>query len=290
MFLKKIDPARAMEVVKGLRGAAGAGAGAAGAGGAAAAPSGEPTSGEAFAVIADHLERNGDLASQIGKTYLFRLSGPDSAWMVDLKNGKGAVAASTADAKADCTLDMSDQDFREMVAGKADAQKLYFGGKLKIGGDVMASQKLMFLKKIDPARAIEVVKKARGAGGGTPAAAPAAASTGTGTGTTKSAQAPAVMKALGERLAKTGLAKEVGAVVQLLVTSPDAAYLLDLKTGAGSVTEGKGAADVTLKLADEDLAALAQGETVRDLFQRGRVRIDGDMKVAPKLNFWKGLV
>ena len=37
-----------------------------------------------------------------------------------------------------------------MDAGKADAMKLYMGKKLKIGGDVMASQKLMFLKSIDP--------------------------------------------------------------------------------------------------------------------------------------------
>ena len=47
---------------------------------------------------------------------------------------------------------MSDADFMDMCTGKADAQKLYFGGKLKISGNVMASQKLDFLKKIDAAR------------------------------------------------------------------------------------------------------------------------------------------
>ncbi|MBL0197125.1 MAG: SCP2 sterol-binding domain-containing protein [Myxococcales bacterium] len=52
-----------------------------------------------------------------------------------------------------------------MTSGKADPQKLYFGGKLKISGNVMASQKLTFLKKIDPAAAKEVVAKLRGAGG-----------------------------------------------------------------------------------------------------------------------------
>jgi 3-hydroxyacyl-CoA dehydrogenase/3a,7a,12a-trihydroxy-5b-cholest-24-enoyl-CoA hydratase len=297
MFLKKIDPARAIEVVTKLRGDAGAAAGGAsvGTGGpAAAASDGEPTSAEAFAVIRDHIERNGDLASQIGKTYLFRLSGPDSAWMVDLKNGKGAVAQAQGSDKADCTLDMSDQDFREMVAGKADAQKLYFGGKLKIGGDIMASQKLMFLKKIEPARAIEVVKKLRGAGGGASAgaaasSAPAAATA--GPSATKTAKAPAIVKALGERITKTpGIAKEVGAVVQLVVTGPDASYLVDLKNGAGSVEEGKGEADITLKLSDDTLEALAKGEALRDHYQRGNIRIDGDARVAPKLNFFKGLV
>jgi hypothetical protein len=36
-----------------------------------------------------------------------------------------------------------------MVSGKADPMKLFQGGKLKISGNVMASQKLDFLKKID---------------------------------------------------------------------------------------------------------------------------------------------
>jgi len=300
MFLKKIDPQRAIQVVTKLRGDAGAAAGGAsvGTGGprAAAANEGEATSAEAFAVIRDHIERNGDLAGQIGKTFLFRLSGPDSAYLVDLKNGKGSVAAAQASDKADCTLDISDQDFRDLVAGKADPQKLYFGGKMKIGGDIMASQKLMFLKKIDPQRALEVVKKARGAGaaagaagGGAAAPQGAAAAPQGAAAAPKTAKAPAIVKALTDRLAKTpGLAKEVDAVVQLVVTSPDGAYLLDFKNVA--VKEGKGEADTTLKLADDDLEALAKGESLKDLYQHGRVRIDGDVRVAHKLTFFKGLV
>ena len=151
----------------------------------------------------------------------------------------------------------------------------------------MASQKLMFLKKIDPARGLEVVKKLRGASA---AAAPAAAASASPSAP-KTAKAPAIMKALGERIGKTpGLATEVGAIVQLVVTGPDSAFVVDLKNGAGSVKEGKSAADVTLKLADDDLEALAKGETVRDLYQRGRIRIDGDARVAAKLSFFKGLV
>jgi 3-hydroxyacyl-CoA dehydrogenase/3a,7a,12a-trihydroxy-5b-cholest-24-enoyl-CoA hydratase len=259
---------------------------------AGAAPSGEPTSGEAFAVIKDYIEKNPAMAAEIGKTFLFRLSGPDSAWTLDLKNGKGGVSAGGD--KGDCTLDLSDADFCAMVAGKADPMKLWTEKKLKIGGDVMASQKLMFLKKIDPKEAAGVVAKMRGAGGGEPAS-PAGSGTGTGTGTgtgvTKAAKAPAILKALGERIAKTpGLAKEVGAIVQLLVTGPDSAFLVDLKNGAGSVKEGTGAADITLKLSDDTLEKLAKGESFRDHYQRGDVRVDGDARVAPKLNIFKGLV
>ena len=280
MFLKKIDTARAAEVVAKMRG------GAAPTISAPAVDAGEPTSAEAFAVIRDYIQKNGDLASQIGKTFLFKLSSPESAWTVDLKNGKGMVTPGGD--KADCVLDISDHDFRELVAGKADPQKLYFGGKMKISGDIMASQKLMFLKKIDPAQAIEVVKRLRGAGVSTPAvshAPPPMAAAAPKVG----AQAPAIAKALGERLAKTpNLAKEVDAVVQFIVTSPDYAFTADFKTS--KITEGTAKADVTIKLSDDDLTAIAKGESLREVYQHGRARIDGDPRIAHKITFLKGLV
>ena len=286
MFLKKIDPKRAIEVVQNLRGT-GHHATAASASAAAPPSSGEATSAEAFAVIADYIQSQPQMAAEIGKTFLFRLSSPDGAWTIDLKNGKGSVTQGGD--KADCTLDISDEDFRAMVAGKADAMKLWTDKKLKIGGDIMASQKLMFLKKIDPKRAVEVVAKLRGAGG--------AAGTGTGTGgatattptASKAMQAPAILKALGERLSKTpGLVKEVGAVVGVVVG--DKSWTVDLKNGAGSVKEGAEKADITLEMSDDDLVALAKGAPLRDLYQRGQVRVDGDARFAPKLGFFKGLL
>jgi 3-hydroxyacyl-CoA dehydrogenase/3a,7a,12a-trihydroxy-5b-cholest-24-enoyl-CoA hydratase len=170
-----------------------------------------------------------------------------------------------------------------MAFGKADPMKLWTDKKLKIGGDVMASQKLMFLKKIDRKRAAEVVARLRGAGGASSPPAKAASAP----AEAKPAQAPAIVKALGERLAKTPrLASEVRAKVNLVVG--DHAWLLDL-TGPGVITEGKGAADATLTLADDDLVALAKGEGLRDLYQRGRVRVDGDPRAVHELNVFKGL-
>ncbi len=44
---------------------------------------------------------------------------------------------------------MSDDDFGKLVAGKANAQRLFMGGKLKIKGDMMKATKLdVVLKKI----------------------------------------------------------------------------------------------------------------------------------------------
>src|SRR5581483_3327548 len=97
----------------------------------------------------------------VGTVFQFHLTGPDSSWVLDAKNGKGSVTAGTA--SADVTLTLSDADFLDMTSGKADAQKLYFGGKLKIAGNIMASQKLFFLKKVDPQAALAAIQKARGA-------------------------------------------------------------------------------------------------------------------------------
>lgn len=40
------------------------------------------------------------------------------------------------------TLVLSDADFASLVAGKANAQRLFMGGKLKIKGNIMKATKL----------------------------------------------------------------------------------------------------------------------------------------------------
>ena len=42
-------------------------------------------------------------------------------------------------------------------------------------------------------------------------------------------------------------------------------------------------------LADEDLAELVKGHVASDLHQRGKLRIDGDVRLAHKLGLFKGL-
>jgi 3-hydroxyacyl-CoA dehydrogenase/3a,7a,12a-trihydroxy-5b-cholest-24-enoyl-CoA hydratase len=254
----------------------------------AAAAAGAPataeiTSADVFVGIEDHIARHPELVANVGKTYVFSLKSPDSAWTLDLKTAPGSVKSGAG--AADCTLELLDSDFMAMTSGKADAMKLYMGGKLKISGDLMASQKLDFLRKIDPKLAQEAIMKKRGAG---PAAAPAVQAA---PAAPKEAKAPAIMKALGERLAKnTGLAKEVGSVIQLDVTNPDGHWVLDL-TGAGSVKEGSDAKATTkLRIDDADLVALTKDPGVaHEFYQRGKLRVDGDVAPARKLGFLKDL-
>lgn len=44
--------------------------------------------------------------------------------------------------KANVTLVLSDRDFGQLVSGKANAQKLFMSGKLKVKGDVMKATKM----------------------------------------------------------------------------------------------------------------------------------------------------
>jgi (3R)-3-hydroxyacyl-CoA dehydrogenase / 3a,7a,12a-trihydroxy-5b-cholest-24-enoyl-CoA hydratase / enoyl-CoA hydratase 2 len=251
---------------------------------AAAAPD-KLTSADVFVAIRDYVEKTPDLVGKVATVFQFHLKGPDASWVVDAKNGKGSVTAGTA--TADVTLELADADFLDMTSGKADPQKLFMSGKLKISGNIMASQKLMFLKKVDPQAALAAIQKARTEQ--VPAAAPAAAAPAAKEG--KDAKAPAIFKALADRIAKDpGIAADVGAVIQFVVKDPDAAFTVDLASAPGSVKEGKAAAATTLTLAEEDLVALVKGASAEGLHQHGKLRVDGDVRPAHRLGFLKGLV
>lgn len=47
-----------------------------------------------------------------------------------------------ADGRGTVTLSLSDEDFAKLVAGKANAQRLFMGGKLKIKGDMMKATRM----------------------------------------------------------------------------------------------------------------------------------------------------
>ena len=235
-----------------------------------------PASAAVFRGIGIHVEMHPELAGDVGKIFAFELTNPDSTWTLDLKNPPGG-ATPGAGAKPDCTLTLSEEDFLAMTRGEADPMKLYMDGALKIGGDIMASQKLGFLKDVDP----EKIKAelARRAGSPTSAPAPAEARQGA---------APGIFDRLKTRLATTP-ATGRGAIIQFRITAPDDAWVVDLRNG-GSVSQGAAERpNATLTLDDEALAALVDGDAPKDLFQRGKLRIDGDFRIAQSLDFMQGL-
>ncbi|MBL4634796.1 MAG: SDR family NAD(P)-dependent oxidoreductase, partial [Kofleriaceae bacterium] len=245
----------------------------------------EPTSSDVFVAIADFLVRNPDQVSQIGVVYQFQLSDPDSIWTVDIKNGGGSVGEGET-VKPECTLKLSDSDFMGMTSGALDPQALFFEGKLKIGGNVMASQKLTFLQKIDPEQAKEAVLKARSAKASGEASMPAQKP--------REARTPSAA-GIFEKLAALAksdpsVAEAVAATMQWIVSDPDIRYAVDFK-GETKVFEGElDSPDVCFTISDEDLASLVAGEgTIESFYQHGKLRIDGDLKVAQRMAFLSAL-
>ncbi len=262
-FLKKVTPEMVAEAM-GARGGASAPA-------ASAPAASAPQSADIFAAIAHHVSTHPELAGKVANVFLFKLTDPESEWTIDLKSPPGGVTRGAA-AKPDCTLEISEQDFVDMASGKADAQKLYFGGKLKISGNVMASQKLSFLKDVDREAAKEAVAKARASD--SPASAPAA----------KAAREPAAPKLFGKLAQAADVLSALGAAkIQFRVTGPDAAWVVDPREGKVAPGEA-GDAAATITIADEDLAALASGERAERLHQKGKLRVDGDIWAARNLD------
>ena len=271
-FLQKMDPQFVMDAAKARAGGSGAPA--------ETAATSDNIVEDIFLGIQSYVEGN-NAVTQIGKTFLFKLTDPESAWTIDTKAGHVRAGGTSAD----CTLELTQDDFLAMTSGEADPMKLFSTGKLKISGDVMASQKLDFLQKIDPKEAAEAVKKARAAGKSLLAGADAG-----GGDAASSVLAPKVFEGLAARLAdNTKLAGEVGAVLQFNITSPDSSWVVDL-TGDGNVEAGTSDAATTFTIEDAQLAALAgDSPDVEELYMQGTLRVDGEINNAKKLAFLKGL-
>ncbi|PMD23959.1 putative fatty acid-binding protein [Hyaloscypha hepaticicola] len=116
-------------------------------------------SSEAFETInaalqASDAERK-DAIKQGNAVFAFTLknkAGETESWHIDLKN-KGEVGKGLGD-KPTVTLSLSDEDFGKLVNGKANAQRLFMGGKLKVKGDVMKATKMEpILKKAQAVKA-----------------------------------------------------------------------------------------------------------------------------------------
>ncbi|RFU29132.1 hypothetical protein B7463_g7204, partial [Scytalidium lignicola] len=116
-------------------------------------------SSEAFDVINSALQSSDaerkDAIKQGNAIFAFTLknkAGETESWHIDLKN-EGKVGKGLGE-KPTVTLSLSDDDFGKLIAGKANAQRLFMGGKLKVKGDVMKATKMEpILKKAQAVKA-----------------------------------------------------------------------------------------------------------------------------------------
>lgn len=75
-------------------------------------------------------------------------------WRLDLKSNSPSLTSTKDGDKADLEISVSDLDFKKLVDGKTNAQKLFLGGKLKVKGDVSKAGAIeKVLSSIRPAKA-----------------------------------------------------------------------------------------------------------------------------------------
>lgn len=86
-------------------------------------------------------------------TIIFTLKnkeGKEQSWLVDLKKD-GTISKVEAGTKADVQLILKDVDFTKLATGKANGQKLFMNGKLKIKGNMMKATAIeTVFKSVDP--------------------------------------------------------------------------------------------------------------------------------------------
>ena len=101
------------------------------------------TAREKMAQAARKIEAHPDVASQLGATYKFVLSGEGGGtWVFRLKD---APSVTEGDGPADCTVHLAASDYLDLVEGRTQAAALFFKTKLRIEGDMALALKLQAL-------------------------------------------------------------------------------------------------------------------------------------------------
>jgi 3-hydroxyacyl-CoA dehydrogenase/3a,7a,12a-trihydroxy-5b-cholest-24-enoyl-CoA hydratase len=242
----------------------------------------EATSADIIAAIDQYLKENPAVAEKAQTVFQLKLNDPDSLWTIDLKAGNAGPGDTT---KPDVTLQLSEENYVALQKGEADPLKLFSAGKLKVGGDMMSVNKLEALGEMSFDLVLEKAAARLSVEGSSAAPAPAPKA--------REPLAPKLFEALSKRLSEQpSLADEVGAVLQFYVRDPDSKWVVDLKNQPPALKPGEtDGATTTITIDDADLADLSSGEaTPQSLYQRGKLRVDGDIEPAHRLNFLKGLI
>lgn len=75
--------------------------------------------------------------------FTLKNAGKEESWHIDLKEtGQVGRGLAPEGKKPAVTLVLQDKDFADLVSGKANAQRLFMSGKLKVKGDVMRASRL----------------------------------------------------------------------------------------------------------------------------------------------------
>src|SRR4051812_46642440 len=88
------------------------------------------------------LKQYPDRAKEVNAIYCFKISGEGGGdWTVDLANEPPTCIVGDT-GKAQCTIEVAHDDFKQMLTNPQVGMQLYFQGKLRVSGDPMLATKL----------------------------------------------------------------------------------------------------------------------------------------------------
>lgn len=94
--------------------------------------------------IPEKINKDPEKAKNIGAIFLFKINGDDGGiWTVNLKDDPSVKEGDSGN--AECTLEMSSEDWKNISDNPQAAMQLYFQGKLKVSGNAMLATKLQQL-------------------------------------------------------------------------------------------------------------------------------------------------
>jgi putative sterol carrier protein len=86
-----------------------------------------------------------DKARELNAIYCFKIAGDGGGdWTVDCTADPPSVTKGDA-GNAQCTIEVSHEDFKSMLADPNAGMQLYFQGRLRVSGDPMLAMKLQQL-------------------------------------------------------------------------------------------------------------------------------------------------
>jgi putative sterol carrier protein len=94
------------------------------------------------------LENYPDKAREVAAIYSFNITGDGGGeWTVDLKSDPPTCVKGDQ-GSAECSIEITHDDFKHMLSDPEAGMQLYFEGKLKVTGDPMLATKLQQLFRL----------------------------------------------------------------------------------------------------------------------------------------------